>query len=254
MSDHTGRVVESNAIAEKLLGIPSNEHKERRIDADQWRIIRPNGTPMPADEYASVRALHEKRLVENIEMGIVKPDAGITWINVTAAPLNLEDYGVVVTYGDVTARREAEVQLRLQSLVLNQIQDRVTVTDLDGVITYVNDATVRALGYARDELIGVSTEKYGENPERGATQREIVQETLEHGQWRGEIVNQTADGQELILDCRTQVVFDGQNRRIALAGISTDITERKRAEGSPARGRRTTGVCPQCYRDGGLIS
>ncbi|MDO8835703.1 MAG: PAS domain S-box protein, partial [Vicinamibacterales bacterium] len=137
---------------------------------------------------------------------------------------------VVVVHENITGRKEAEMQLRLQSLVLNQIQDCVTVTDLDGVITYVNEAEVRALGYPRGELIGVSTEKYGEDAERGATQREIVEETLEHGTWRGEVVNQTADGQEVILDCRTQVVFDEHGRRIALAGISTDITGRKRAE------------------------
>jgi PAS domain S-box-containing protein len=137
---------------------------------------------------------------------------------------------MIGTHQDITGRKETEVQLRFQSLVLNQIQDRVTVTDLDGVITYVNDAVVQALGYSRNELIGVSTEKFGRNLEKSVTQQEIVEETLEQGQWRGEVVNQTAEGQELMLDCRTQVVFDEQGRRIALAGISTDITERKQAE------------------------
>ena len=29
---------------------------------------------MPPEEYASVRALKEKRMIENVEQGIVKPD------------------------------------------------------------------------------------------------------------------------------------------------------------------------------------
>nr|MBF0223677.1 PAS domain-containing protein [Desulfobulbaceae bacterium] len=137
---------------------------------------------------------------------------------------------MIGTHQDITDRKEAENQLRFQSLVLNQIQDRVTVTDLNGVITYVNDAVVQALGYSRNELIGVSTEKYCENPEQSITQRKIVEKTLKNGQWRGEVVNQTADGQELTLDCRIQVVFDEHGRKIALAGISTDITERRKSD------------------------
>jgi PAS domain S-box-containing protein len=131
---------------------------------------------------------------------------------------------------DITALKRAEVQLRLQSLVLDQIQDRVTVTDLDGIITYVNDAEVRSLGYSREELIGFPTDKYGDDPERGATQREIVESTLANGSWRGEVVNHTRDGREVILDCRTQVVVDQQGHRVALAGIATDVTDRRRME------------------------
>ncbi|MBM9538647.1 PAS domain S-box protein, partial [Desulfobulbus alkaliphilus] len=127
-------------------------------------------------------------------------------------------------------QRQTELQLRLQSLVLNQIQDRVTVTDLDGVITYVNESVVQALGYSREEIIGASIDKYADNPDQGATQQEILEQTLKYGSWRGEVVNRTADGQEVLMDCRTQTVLDEQGTMVALAGISTDITERKRVE------------------------
>ncbi len=131
---------------------------------------------------------------------------------------------------DITERKKAETQLRLHSLVLNQIEDRVTLTNLDGIITYVNEAEIRSLGYTREELIGSSTAKYGEDPKRGARQREILEETLRNGHWRGEVVNYTADGREMILDCRTMVVVDERGEKIALCGVSTDITERKKAE------------------------
>ncbi|MFO7912855.1 MAG: PAS domain S-box protein, partial [Desulfotignum sp.] len=134
------------------------------------------------------------------------------------------------TQFDITERKRAEAKLRLQSLVLDQIEDRVTVTDLNGAITYVNDAEVRAFGYSRDELIGFTTDKYGDDPERGATQRQIIEETLEKGAWRGEVVNQTVAGEDVILDCRTSLVLDEQGNKIALAGISTDITDLKKME------------------------
>ncbi|EFO82113.1 sensory transduction histidine kinase [Oscillochloris trichoides DG-6] len=111
VSDHTGQIVESNAMAERLLGIGKEEHHHRQIDGVEWRIVRPDGSTMPPEEFASVRALKEHRLIENVEMGIVTPDGITTWINVTAAPLPLEDYGVVIAYNDISSRMAAEQAL-----------------------------------------------------------------------------------------------------------------------------------------------
>ncbi len=111
VSDATGQILEANPVAMTLLGVSRDEHCQRQIDSPAWRIVRTDGTQMPADEYASVRALKEKRRLENIEMGIVKPDHTITWISVTAAPLLLEGYGVVIIYSDISERKQAELEL-----------------------------------------------------------------------------------------------------------------------------------------------
>lgn len=112
IADPSGHILETNAAAERLLGVPREEHEQRGIDTPEWRIVRPDGSPMPAEEYASVRAMKEQRRVENVEMGIVREGQATQWISVTADLLPLDGYGVVVTYGDITARREAEERIR----------------------------------------------------------------------------------------------------------------------------------------------
>jgi len=112
MTDDDGRILEVNRASERLLGLPVHKHSERTIDGPEWHIVRRDGTPMPGDEFASVRALRENRLVENIEMGIVKDGGEITWINVTAVPIPLEGYGVAVAYGDITAQVQFENDLQ----------------------------------------------------------------------------------------------------------------------------------------------
>ena len=112
MTDKSGNILEANIEAERLLGIPQAEHTQRKYDSAEWQIVRPDGSFMPANEYASVQALRENRLIENVEMGIVKDKGNITWISVTAAPIPLEDYGVAITYGDITERKRAEEALR----------------------------------------------------------------------------------------------------------------------------------------------
>jgi len=112
ISDNMGNIVESNKRAEEILGLSDEEQSKRKIDGTEWQLIRPDGTPMPADEYASVRALKEERLVQNVEMGIVKENSAVTWIDVTAAPIPLKDYGVAIAYSDITERKKAEEQLK----------------------------------------------------------------------------------------------------------------------------------------------
>ncbi len=116
VSDAAGNIRESNRFAEKLLGVTKSVQEQRRIDSPEWNVIRPDGTPMPVDEYASTIALQENRLIENVEMGIVKPDGNISWIQVTASPIPLKEYGVVVCYSDITARKQAEEELKTAKL------------------------------------------------------------------------------------------------------------------------------------------
>ena len=131
---------------------------------------------------------------------------------------------------DISERKENEEKLQMQALVLDQIHDRVLVTDLDGTITYANRAQLSAIGYSSPDLVGRTTDVLGDDPGHGAAQQEILERTVADGLWQGEVVNYAKDGSRHILDCRTQMVRDAQGKAIALCGISTDITERRKWE------------------------
>ncbi|MBU0927908.1 MAG: PAS domain S-box protein [Spirochaetes bacterium] len=113
VSDEAGNIVDSNGIAERVLGLGPADQEGKRIDGEGWRIVRRDGSPMPPDEYASVRALSEERLVENVEMGIVKERGEVTWISVSAAPIPLEGLGVAIAFTDITERVGAEKRPRI---------------------------------------------------------------------------------------------------------------------------------------------
>jgi len=125
----------------------------------------------------------------------------------------------------------------IERLIREQIQDSVVICDLEGHILYVNDAVRRMLGIPTEELIGQHVTILGEDASTGPTQEEIVRKTLEDGLWRGEVINFTADGQAVILDCRTTLVRDDAGRPVALCGISTDVTERRQTEEALRRER-----------------
>jgi PAS domain S-box-containing protein len=112
VTDAQGNILEANRESARLLGLSAEEQTRRQIDGAEWQSIRPDGSLMPPGQFASVRALEEQRLVGNVEMGIVRPGGDVKWLSVSAAPLPLEGYGVIVTYGDVSSRKQAEDALR----------------------------------------------------------------------------------------------------------------------------------------------
>lgn len=160
ISDRYGNIVETNEIAVNLLGVSKDEHQSRSLDGPQWRIIDSTGMPLKSDEWASVRALKENRLVENTEIGIVKPDGETTWLNVTAAPLPLENFGVVVTYGDITERKRAEREYQtlfremLDGFALHQIIEDDTGRPVDYRFLAVNPAFEKITGLKAVEIVG----------------------------------------------------------------------------------------------------
>ena len=110
-----GQIVSANPAAESILGLTRSEIQDRAYDSPQWELLRPDGTPLPAEEMAGPRAMKEKRAVKDVVMGAVQPDGSVSWINVNAAPFldavgELE--GVVGTFTDITARKQAEEALR----------------------------------------------------------------------------------------------------------------------------------------------
>ncbi len=134
ITDQDGHIVESNQEATTILGVSVDEQKNRLIHGSELKIIRPDGTPMPSEEFASVRALKERRRIENIEMGVVKENNKIAWISATAEPLPLENYGVVITYNDITRRIQAEdalrkVHERLEFTVQQRTQELLNAND-----------------------------------------------------------------------------------------------------------------------------
>jgi PAS domain S-box-containing protein len=221
--DREGIVLECNETTAKRLGRAVDDLLGKSI----YGFIPP--------DLAETRRAQIQRVVETRQPVQFEDQRAGIWFEQIIYPI-VDDSGRIAEFAvfgrDVSERKSNENQLQLQSLVLSQIQDRVTVTDLEGVITYVNDAECESLRRSRESLVGQSVISYGDDPGRGATQLEVIRKTAEDGKWRGEIVNYAADGTEIIMDCRTTLVRDPQGRAVAMCGIATDITARKRAEES----------------------
>ncbi len=238
VSDPEGRILESNPMAEILLGLPQKEHPRRKIDGEEWRIVRPDGTPMPAGEYASVRALKEKCLVENVEMGIVRRGGEVTWISVTAAPLQLEGYGVVITYGDITGRKVAEEALKKSEeeyrRLVEQSSDGIWLLDKEFLTVYVNPAMEKMLGYSKEEMTGRSWYDFGD-PEWVLRAKELEKRRESGIGEPHDFLFIHKDGRNVLTRISTTPLYDNDGSFDGAIGVLSDITMQKQAEEALAK-------------------
>ncbi|MBD1943833.1 PAS domain S-box protein, partial [Coleofasciculus sp. FACHB-712] len=157
ITDNNGNIVEANQASEKILKLSIENHKNRRCDSKEWRIVRPDGSSMPPQEFASVRALKENKVIENREIGIVNDQDEITWLNVTAIPIPLKDYGVAIAYIEITERKTAEEKveksLSLLRATLESTADGIVAVSLEGDIVSYNQKFLQ-MWEVPEDLIG----------------------------------------------------------------------------------------------------
>lgn len=106
ITDKAGNIIETNPMANRLLELSGDEYTRRGIATSEWKIIRLDGSPMPSEEFASVRALRENRIIQDVRMGIIRESKEPVWITVSACPIDLPDYGIVIVYSDITEQQK----------------------------------------------------------------------------------------------------------------------------------------------------
>lgn len=160
------------------------------------------------------------------------------WFEVRLRPYRTVDDkidGVVVTFVDVTERRQAEEALRAseqrllqEKRLIDLSREPIFVWDYDNGIMEWNRGCEELYGYSRPEALQQQKDKLLKTTVPGSTFEAIRAALLEHGNWSGELKQRTRDGRELTVESRIQLVLV-EGRRLVFESTH-DITERKQWE------------------------
>jgi len=138
-------------------------------------------------------------------------------------PLNPDK--LAITIKNVLAESELRKNFKLFFSAISQNPLSIIITDIRGIIKYVNPAFTSISGYTEKEAIG-KTPNILKSGEHSATFYNKLWATILSGNiWKGELVNKKKSG-ELYQELATISPITGTNNKIShFIGIKQDITE-----------------------------
>jgi len=185
------------------------------------------GHPCPLHQ---VRTQRTATVVEHVHY---RPDGTPYYVEVRGYPV-MDDQGRVrfmIEYAiDITARKQAEAQIRKLARAVEHAAHGIVITNADGVIEYVNPAFTHITGYTPEEVLG-RTPRLLRSGYHTPEFYENLWSTIKSGQvWRGEIINRRKDG-ELYYEFQTIAPVSNESGEIThYVAIKQDITASKRMQ------------------------
>ncbi|MDB6058516.1 MAG: domain S-box [Verrucomicrobiales bacterium] len=136
-------------------------------------------------------------------------------------------------------RSRVEQRLKEQAALLDIAQDAILVKDLEDRIIYWNKGAERTYGWTALEAVGRKAATIHKDHAKFC---EAMDGVLKHGEWTGEMTQQTKDGRELMVQVRMTLVRDINDNPKAILAINTDVTDKKRLEEQILRGQRLESI------------
>lgn len=131
---------------------------------------------------------------------------------------------------NITKRQKEEEQLRFQAHILKNINQAVIVTTPAGIVTYMNQFAEIMYGWAATDALGKDIIELIVPQISSVQAQEIISSLREGRNWQGEFMTQRKDGSQILVHVVNTPIMDEHGNITAIAGISSDITERKALE------------------------
>ena len=221
------RLLAHNAQYAQLLEFPAELMAQPDVNlADFCRFNAQRGEYGAGDpEQQVAAAIARARRFEPHQFERVRPN-GVA-LEVRGVPL--PSGGFVSTYVDVTARRQADEQLRIAAAAFES-QDAIIVTDITGAILRVNQAFCQITGYSAEEVVGQNPRLLKSGRHDATFFRNMWESIGLTGGWIGEIWDRRKNGEVYPKWLSISAVKGVDGVVTHYVGTHTDITARKEAE------------------------
>lgn len=224
------KIVWANEAMEQLFGFKS---EEEYLDMDTAELFANR------EEYDRVgKMLYEQNLNEKIvdyDTTFVRKDGAFFdgYVRVNLIDINNFQKGVIVSVVDITARKQAEENLRKSEekyrLVMEASPDPVVVYDMEGNVIYLNPAFTNVFGWSPDELQGGKID-YVPDEEWPET-RKMLDKMIRGERYQGfETRRFSKTGGIVDISMSFDIWRDQAGKRTGSVVILHDVTERKQAE------------------------
>ena len=145
VQDASGRIVECNPAAERVLDLSRDELLGRSSTDPRWKALRDDQSEYPGQEHPAMRTLATGQALSGQSMGVRTPTGDLRWLLVNTQPIaGAAGEGVISCFVDVTEQR---TQQQLLQLTIDGSGVGAWQWDIRSGAMNCNDRMARMLGY-----------------------------------------------------------------------------------------------------------
>lgn len=207
----------------KLTGYSPQELIGNR-DTSYGALIDPRDT-----EYVdrAVAEAIEKKQQFTLEYRIITKEGQLRWVWEQGVAVYDEKGEVSHLDGfisDISERKAFELEQNKLATAVQQADELVIITNLEGTIEYANPASERITGYSQQELLGQNPRILKSGKQADAVYEEMWGTLLAGRVWRHQLVNRKKDHTEYVADVAISPIRNSQGELTHFVQVQRDIT------------------------------
>lgn len=165
------------------------------------------------------------------DMQIITKLGTLKYVRVSTQTIKYKGkYAGLGTIVDITDIIETKKQLKLLVRAVEQMDEMVRITDVDGKITYVNEAFSVHTGYEKVELLGKNTSMFRSGKHDNEFYKDLWTKILSGERFKDVFINRKKDKQLFYEEQTITPIIDTNNKIQNFVGTGHDITQRVEME------------------------
>ncbi|MBL8658529.1 MAG: PAS domain S-box protein [Rhodospirillales bacterium] len=216
-------IIEMQSVA---MVIVDGGHKIRFLNKAAEALFAKNARDLYGEAFAFPVVPHEA-----VDLEISRPNGTVAYVEMRATPMRWGgEEQFLLLLQDVSAHKRAEGDLRKLFQAIEQSPVSVVITDVNGIIEYVNPKFSEVTGYTYPEVVGKNPRvlKSGDMPAQDYT---ALWKAIAGGNvWRGEFHNKRKNGELFWELASIAPVRDVRGKITHFVAVKEDVTERKATE------------------------
>jgi PAS domain S-box-containing protein len=161
----------------------------------------------------------------------IHKDGRIKWMEVSGVLITWEGKPATLNFlSDVTERKLAEEKLLFQASLLDQVNNAVIATDLQGDIIYWNKFSEGLYQWKAEEVLGKNISETIVPNDKHDVMVDVMTVIKSAGHYNGEFPVKRKDGTIFQAFYTFGILKDADSKMAGLVGVSVDVTERVRMQ------------------------